>query len=114
MQTPLCVKIAGSMKEVDLMTLVDADYGPVGTPERDALEQEMRDMVVLREVGCIIHKARIASGLTQEQLAGSVGMNKSQISKIESGRLSVSLAKTVRIFSKNRRRFTHPLPRRKA
>ena len=95
------------MKEVDFMKLVEADYGPTGTPERDALDQEMRELEAQIEIGRIIREARSASGLTQEELALKVGMNKSQISKIETGKINMTFAKALRILSNIGGGFIH-------
>jgi ribosome-binding protein aMBF1 (putative translation factor) len=69
-------------KNKNLTTLEEfkeKNYGKIGTKERDELEAGYENF----KIGALIHDARIAKGMTQEQLAEKVGTTKSYISKIE-------------------------------
>ena len=72
------------MKKVTLKTysldeITDKHIGKRGTPKREAFEYELR----LDLLGEAIKQARKERHLTQEQLGKLVGVQKSQISKIE-------------------------------
>ena len=77
--------------------LLDRDLGPVGTPKRDKFDQEVADEIQAYQVGEAIKQARLAQNLTQEQLGEKVGVQKSQISRLERGR-SISLGSMTRVF----------------
>lgn len=71
-----------SKKKNNTMTLdqfKDEQYGKVGSPSRDELEEGYENF----KIGALIHEARLEKGLTQAQLAEKVGTTKSYISKIE-------------------------------
>ncbi len=51
----------------------------------------------LRELGTLVKEARIASGLSQRQLALRVGMRQPDISKIEEGRQNITLFTLARL-----------------
>ena len=53
--------------------------GKRGTEKREEFEAGYE----VFKLGALLHDARIAKGLTQEQLGAKVGKNKSYISKIE-------------------------------
>lgn len=72
----------------------DKDLGEVGTPERDKYEFELR-MEVLSEM---IKSVRIERNLTQEQLGQLVGVQKSQISKLERSAKNVTIETILKIF----------------
>ena len=67
------------MKTHTLEELTDKYIGKIGTPKRDAFENELR----LDLIGHAIKEARKERNLTQEQLGELVGVKKAQISKIE-------------------------------
>ena len=46
---------------------------------------------LLRKVGARLRKARTAKGISQEELAGTVGMDRSYVSGLERGEFNVSL-----------------------
>jgi len=71
---------ANKIKSFSLDEMKDKYIGQVGTTERDDYEYELR-MDVL---GRMIKTARKERNLTQEQLGQLVGVQKSQISKLES------------------------------
>ena len=68
--------------------------GKVGTTERDEYEYEL-SMEVL---GRMIKTARLERNLTQEQLGQLVGVQKSQISKLESSTNSATIDTILKVF----------------
>ncbi len=66
----------------------DKHYGKIGTLQRDELESDYQNF----KIGVLIHEARINKGMTQEELAQKIGMNKSYISKIENDVKEVRLS----------------------
>jgi DNA-binding XRE family transcriptional regulator len=61
--------------------IMDARYGKVGTPEREAFRREAHAYCI----GQVIHDARKSEKMTQAELAKRVGTDKAYISKIEKG-----------------------------
>ncbi len=78
--------------------LIDDVWGKVGTPERDAMEAQLKEEVNTYFVGEAIKKARIQLNLTQEELGERVGVKRSQICKLENGRCSPTLSTMSRVF----------------
>jgi len=68
-----------SMKTVPLGTMIDRHIGKMGTPDRDAFENELR----MDLIGEAIRQARLERNLTQKELGELVGVQKAQISKLE-------------------------------
>jgi len=68
-----------SLKTVSLDTMIDRHIGAIGTPKREAFENELR----IDLLGHAVKAARIERQLTQQQLGELVGVQKAQISKIE-------------------------------
>ena len=66
--------------------ILNAKYGAPGTPQRNEFRREAYAYCV----GTIIHDARKAGGLTQQELADRVGSKKSYISRIETGHVEPS------------------------
>lgn len=87
----------GDMKLYDFDEVLDEEFGPVGTPERDEFEVSVDEAVHAYKLGEAIKQARLSQNLTQEQLGEKVGVRKSQISRLERGR-SISLASMTRVF----------------
>lgn len=87
----------GNMKLYTLEEVKDELIGKVGTPERDRHEREVAEAVNAYFIGEAIRRARQAQNLTQEQLGERIGVQKSQISKLERGK-SITLASMSRIF----------------
>ncbi len=85
------------MKIYTLEEMEDKHIGKVGTPERDKYEQELSDELQAYHLGEAIKEARLSQNLTQEQLGERVGVQKSQISRLEKGR-SVSVSSMARLF----------------
>ncbi|MDB5000056.1 MAG: helix-turn-helix transcriptional regulator [Mucilaginibacter sp.] len=58
---------------------IDSVYGKPGTPSRDEFDAGYEEF----KIGFLIHEARKARGLTQDQLAEKCGTTKAYISKVE-------------------------------
>ena len=86
-----------TMKIYTLDEMKDKHIGKVGTPERDKYEQELAEEIQAYHLGEAIKEARLSMNLTQEQLGEMVGVQKSQISRLEKGR-RVSIASMARLF----------------
>ena len=82
--------------------LLDQEYGPQGTPERNAFETEA-EAFCLAEV---LKEQRHLAGLTQQELADKIGTKKSYISKLENGHADVQLSTLFRIFAGLGKRIT--------
>ena len=67
------------MKFTPADELIDAVWGKVGTPERDAMEAQLKEDIQSYFVGEAIKKARLRQNLTQEELGERVGVKRSQI-----------------------------------
>ena len=72
----------------------DELLGKEGTPRRDQYEFELK----LELLGEIIKSARKEQNLTQEELGKLVGVQKAQISKLESSANNVSIETILRVF----------------
>ncbi|MDD3722478.1 MAG: helix-turn-helix transcriptional regulator [Lutibacter sp.] len=82
------------MKSYSLAEMKDKYIGKEGTTEREAYEYELR-MDVL---GRMIKTARQERNLTQEQLGKLIGVQKSQISKLESSANSATIDTILKVF----------------
>lgn len=80
-----------------LESRLDRVYGKPGTPERDAYEAEVEAHLDAYFLGQSVKDARVARNLTQEQLGEMIGVQKSQICRIERG-YGVSLTTLRKIF----------------
>ncbi len=78
--------------------LIDDVWDKVGTPEREAMEAQLKEEVNTYFVGEAIKKARIQHNLTQEELGEKIGVKRSQICKLENGRCSPTLSTMSRVF----------------
>ena len=83
------------MKSYSLAEMKDKYIGKVGSTDRDEYEYELR-MDVL---GRMIKAARQERNLTQEQLGQLIGVQKSQISKLESSTNSATIDTILKVFS---------------
>ena len=86
------------MKFTPADELIDAVWGKVGTPERDAMEAQLKEDMQAYFVGEAIKKARLRQNLTQEELGERVGVKRSQICKLENGKSSITLSTMSRVF----------------
>lgn len=82
------------IKTYSLTEMKDKYIGKVGSSERDEYEYEL-SMDVL---GRMIKTARQERNLTQEQLGQLVGVQKSQISKLESNTNSATIDTILKVF----------------
>lgn len=86
------------MKFTPANELIDEVWGPIGTPERDAMEAQLKEDIQAYFVGEAIKNARLKQNLTQEELGERVGVKRSQICKLESGKSSMTLSTMSRVF----------------
>ncbi|WP_343704221.1 helix-turn-helix transcriptional regulator [Chitinophaga sp.] len=82
------MKKTGNSKLTGLDQFIEKEYGKRGTEKRDEFEAGYE----VFKLGALLHDARVAKGLTQEELAARVGKNKSYISKIENDIKEVRLS----------------------
>lgn len=82
------------MKSYSLDEAKDLLIGKVGTPKRDQFEFELK----LELLGEMIRTARKERQLTQEQLGELVGVQKSQISKLENNSKNVTIETILKVF----------------
>lgn len=85
------------MKHATLEELEDKYIGKVGTPRRDAYEESLQEEIHAYHIGEAIKQARIKQDLTQEELGMRMGVQRAQVSKIESGR-NLTLGTIARAF----------------
>ncbi|MGM9685128.1 MAG: helix-turn-helix domain-containing protein [Bacteroidaceae bacterium] len=86
-----------AMKLHTLDEMTDKYIGPVGTPKRDDFERRLADELHAYQVGKAIKQARESQQLTQAELGKKMGVQKSQVCRIESGK-SITLASMMRAF----------------
>ena len=82
------------LKTYSFAEMKDKYIGKVGTKERDDYEYELR-MDVL---GKMIKTARLKRNLTQEELGRLIGVQKAQISKLESSANSATINTILKVF----------------
>ena len=82
------------LKTYSLTEMKDKYIGKAGTQERDEYEYELR-MDVL---GKMIKTARQERNLTQKELGRLVGVQKAQISKLESSANSATIDTILKVF----------------
>ena len=82
------------IKSFSLAEMKDKYIGKVGSVERDEYEYELR-MDIL---GRMIKTARQQRNLTQEELGKLVGVQKSQISKLESSTNNATIDTILKVF----------------
>ena len=77
--------------------MLDKYIGSVGTPERDEFDAEVKAAAQEYFIGEAIKETRKKQGLTQEELGERMGVKKSYVSKIESGR-NIAYSTIIRAF----------------
>ncbi len=82
------------LKSYSLAEMKDKYIGKAGTKDREVYEYELR-MDVL---GYMIKTARMERHLTQAQLGKLVGVQKSQISKLENSASSATIDTILKVF----------------
>lgn len=83
------------MRTTSFDKVLNIHIGKRGTPKREQFEQELK----LELLGDAIKKARKAKNLTQEQLGELVGVQKSQIAKIENSTTDARLSTIMKVFT---------------
>ena len=83
-----------AMKTYSLDEMMDKHIGKVGTPNREAFENELR----LDLLGEAIRQASKERHLTQEELGQLVGVKKSQISKLENSLTDARFETIIKVF----------------
>lgn len=81
-----------------LSVMVDEVWGEKGTPERDAMEARLKEDLQAYYIGEAIKAERLKQHLTQEELGAKIGVKKSQISKLESGKCIITLPTMSKVF----------------
>lgn len=79
---------------ISIDDIMDAEFGKVGTPEREAFRKESYAFCM----GQLIYDARRKEKITQSQLAEKIGTNKSYISRIEKGLIEPGIGTFCRII----------------
>ena len=90
--------MATQNRNIKMMTLdqmKDRDIGILGTPDRDKYEFDLR----MELLGGMIKSVRKERNLTQEQLGELIGVQKSQISKLENTTKNVTIETILKIFT---------------
>ena len=82
------------MKTYSLSEMENKYIGKKGTKERDEYEYELR----MDLLGQMIRTTRKEKKLTQEKLGKLIGVNKSQISKLENNANSATIETIIRVF----------------
>lgn len=83
------------MKQYTLAEMEDKYIGKKGTSERDAYEYELK----MELLGRMIKATRKERNMTQEELGKAVGVNKSQISKLENHANSATIETLIKVFN---------------
>lgn len=86
------------MNLTPLSMIVDEVWGKKGTPERDAMEAQLKEDLQAYYIGEAIKAERLKQNLTQEELGEKVGVKRSQICKLENGKSSITLSTMSRVF----------------
>ena len=82
------------MKTYTLDEVQDKLIGKIGTPDRDRFEYELQ----MDLIGKAIKQTRKERNLTQEELGKLIGVQKAQISRIESNASNVTIDTLMRVF----------------
>jgi DNA-binding XRE family transcriptional regulator len=83
------------MKTYTLDEVQDRLIGKIGTPNRDRFEYELQ----MDLIGKAIKQTRQERQLTQEGLGKLIGVQKSQISKLENNASNVTIDTLLRVFN---------------
>lgn len=82
------------MKTYTLEEVQDKLIGKVGTPDRDKFEYELQ----MNLIGKAIKRIRLERHLTREELGKLIGVQKSQISRLESNASNVTMNTLMKVF----------------
>jgi len=83
------------MKTISLEDLKDKHLGQVGTKRRDEYERDLKIEILAEQ----IKQLRKERKLTQEQLGKLIGVQRSQISKLENNTNNVTIGTLIRVFN---------------
>jgi DNA-binding XRE family transcriptional regulator len=83
------------MKTHTIDEVQDKLIGKVGTPARDRFEYELQ----MDLIGKAIKQTRQERNLTQDELGKLIGVQKAQISRIESNASNVTIDTLMRVFN---------------
>ena len=83
------------MKTFTFDEVKDEIIGKAGTPERDLFEYTLQ----MDSIGCAIKQTRQERNLTQEESGNLIGVQKAQISRIESKTSNVTIDTLLRVFT---------------
>jgi len=83
------------MKTYSLEEVTDQIIGKKGTPNRDKFEYELQ----MDLIGKAIKESRKERNLTQKQLGELVGVQKAQISRLESNASNVTMDTLMKVFT---------------
>ena len=83
------------MKTYTLNQVQDKLIGKVGTPARDKFEYDLQ----IELIGKAIKQTRKHRQITQEELGKLIGVQKSQISRLESNPGNVTIDTLLRVFN---------------
>jgi len=82
------------MKKYTMAEMEDRYFGKSGSPEREEYEYELK----MELLGKMVKTTRKERKLTQKQLGELIGVNKSQISKIENNANSARIDTILKVF----------------
>ncbi len=83
------------MRLTSVEELKEKHLGRIGTPERDAYEQELKIELLAEEIKAL----RLANNLTQDQLGELIGVRRAQISKLENGKSNITIKTLLKVFN---------------
>ncbi|MFH1005282.1 MAG: helix-turn-helix transcriptional regulator [Bacteroidota bacterium] len=83
------------LKKYSIDEIKDDLIGKIGTKKRDVYEYELQMDII----GELIKKARLERNLSQEQLGKIIGVQKAQISRLESRTGNVTLNTIIKVFN---------------
>ncbi|MBA2423366.1 MAG: helix-turn-helix transcriptional regulator [Chitinophagales bacterium] len=83
------------MKTYTLNEVQDKLIGKIGTPERDKFEYELQ----MDLIGKAIKQTRQERHLTQEELGKLIGVQKAQISRLESNASNATMNTLMKVFT---------------
>jgi len=83
------------MKTYTLDQVQDKLLGKIGTPDRDKFEYELQ----MDLIGKAIKQTRQQRKLTQEELGKLIGVQKAQISRLESDASNATIDTLIRVFA---------------
>ena len=83
------------MKTYTLDKVQDDLIGTIGTPNRDRFEYELQ----MDLIGQAIKQTRQERNLTQEELGKLIGVQKAQISRLESNASNATIDTLIRVFT---------------